>query len=363
MSANQDKVLIVDDEKDNLEALQRLLRGQYAVTTTTSPFDALKLVQSTSFNVIISDQRMPEMTGVELLEKSKKLSPQATRILLTGYTDIASVIDAINRGNIYRYVAKPWDPEDFKMTVKQANEAHLLRRELEEKNKELEKAVAELKVLDLAKGRFLSLISHELNTPLTVLNSFVQLLAENKKNLSEDISKAVSSISGASERFTEIIGEVLSYVRLSSDAALSTKETDIGKALEAALKEVKAQFEKKKVKCTISSEKISHAVDTEKFGILASKLLQDALARSPGGGEVKVVASKTPEGLSIKVHRGGEPLSKDAFAPFETASSQMHHTKNIGLMLATCKQVVDSHKGKIGFTVLPDKTNEIWILL
>ena len=111
-----DPVLIVDDEKDNLEALQRLLRNQYAVTTTNSPFEALKLIQKSEFNVIISDQRMPEMTGVELLEKIKNVRPATTRVLLTGYTDVASVIGAINRGNIYRYVAKPWDPEDLKIT-------------------------------------------------------------------------------------------------------------------------------------------------------------------------------------------------------------------------------------------------------
>ena len=66
------KLLIVDDEKDNLEALRRLLRSQYEISVTTSPFEALKLVQQEEFNVIVSDQRMPEMTGVEFLEKAKK---------------------------------------------------------------------------------------------------------------------------------------------------------------------------------------------------------------------------------------------------------------------------------------------------
>ena len=97
-----DPILIIDDERDNLEALKRMLRGQYDVSTTESPFDALRLIQSKLFHVIVSDQRMPEMTGVEFLEKAKKLSPLSTRILLTGYTDIESVIESINRGQIYR---------------------------------------------------------------------------------------------------------------------------------------------------------------------------------------------------------------------------------------------------------------------
>ena len=79
-----DPILIVDDEKDNLEALKRMLRGQYDVTIAESPIEAMKLVQSRLFHVIVSDQRMPQMTGVEFLEKAKKLSPLSTRILLTG---------------------------------------------------------------------------------------------------------------------------------------------------------------------------------------------------------------------------------------------------------------------------------------
>ena len=83
-----DPILIIDDEKDNLDALRRLLRGQYDITTTDSPYEALKLIQTKAFHVILSDQRMPEMTGVELLEKAKNVRPASVRILITGYPEI-----------------------------------------------------------------------------------------------------------------------------------------------------------------------------------------------------------------------------------------------------------------------------------
>ena len=130
-----DPILIVDDERDNLEALKRLLRNDYDITVSESAFEALKLVQKNDYHVIISDQRMPELSGVELLEKVKGICPDTTRILLTGFTDIEAVIDAINRGNVYRYVAKPWDPEDLRITLRQANEACMLRREVKQKKK------------------------------------------------------------------------------------------------------------------------------------------------------------------------------------------------------------------------------------
>src|SRR5690606_19796812 len=110
---------------------------------------------------------MPEMTGVEFLEKSMKSHPNCIRILLTGYTDLDSVIAAINSGQVYRYITKPWDTRDLQITVDQAVEKFELESELKVKNEKLEKALTELKTLDQAKSQFMILINHELKTPLT----------------------------------------------------------------------------------------------------------------------------------------------------------------------------------------------------
>lgn len=348
MSANQSPILIVDDEKDNLEALQRLLRGKYDVTITASPIEALKLVQATHYHVIVSDQRMPEMTGVELLEKVKKLSPSTTRILLTGYTDTASVVDAINRGNIYRYIAKPWDPDDFKITLNQADEAYKMRKELEEKNVQLSKAVEELKSLDKAKSRFLSLVSHELNTPLTVLSSFVNLLESEKKALQPEIQKFVSSITEASHRFSEIVSEVLLYLKLSATSDSSLKESDISKDVAKAGEVLKKELEKKKVNLKTAIEKgLKHRLDPERFKILIEKLVGDAIVRASPGSDLDLQVSKKENRLFVVVKRTGEALDKSAFQPLEAASNPMHHQKNLGLSLATAKLIVDSHQGRI----------------
>lgn len=355
MASNSDPILIIDDEKDNLEALQRLLRSQYDVAIANSPFEALKLIQKKQFHVVVSDQRMPEMTGVELLEKIKKLSPTTTRILLTGYTDIESVIDAINRGNIYRYVAKPWDPEDLKLTLRQANDAFLIRNELEQKNsalfkanQELEKALGELEVLDRAKARFLSLISHELNTPLTVLNSFVELLLEKKTDVSADVQKAISSISGASERFSEIVGEVLTYVRLVSNPNLDLKALDFVKELDALKQELEPVFNKKQVR--IESSNQGNCVvecDPEKMRVALRQLLLDALVRAPEKSKVQAVLKQENGKVTLVLLRSGDPISDAAFLPLEAAGKEMHHQKNLGLSLAICKLVIDAHKAQM----------------
>lgn len=344
-------ILIIDDEKDNLEALNRLLRTNFAVSTTTSPFEALKLIQSQDFHVIVSDQRMPEMTGVELLEKAKKLKPDTTRILLTGFTEIESVIESINRGNIYRYVSKPWDPEDLKLTLRQADEAYVLKRNLKEKNQALEKALEELKLLDRAKAKFLSLISHELNTPLTVLNAFVELLSEKKDGLSADIQKSVASIRGASNRFSEIISEVLTYTKLEADQTLHLENTELEKEVRAAF-DANAKILAEKA-LTVSFQTSGAGkifLDKAKIQIILAKLVADTLERAPKGTEVKVEIF--PDKFNLK--RKGEKLPSDAFNLLVTAQEQMHHQKNLGLRLATVKLISEAHGAEIKFNEKED---------
>lgn len=348
-TAARPRLLIVDDEKDNLEALRRLLRGQYDVEITTSPFEALKWIQTGDFNVIVSDQRMPEMTGVELLEKAKHVRPGVTRILLTGYTDIDSVIGAINRGNIYRYVAKPWDPEDLKLTLKQANEACLLRREVEQKSEQLERSNAELRValddlrqLDRAKARFLSLVSHELNTPLTILSSFTSLL--NDQGLPAEFRKPAEAIQKASDRLSQIVDEVLTFVRLESQPELKIEELDLKKTFARFATEWEKRGRKIEWKVDGTT---TWLCDIAKVELALRRLFEDASARATKGSPLKVEALAKGKSLSVTLTRDGEPLSPDAFKPLETAASELHHHKNLGLALATCKWVMDAHRGEI----------------
>ena len=116
------KILIVDDEASNLRALERLFRTEYDVLTAGSGADALSLLEHHDMALLIADQRMPEMSGVELLQRTARLRPHMVRILLTGYTDIDSLIEAINTGHVYKYITKPWNNDDLLLTVGRALE-------------------------------------------------------------------------------------------------------------------------------------------------------------------------------------------------------------------------------------------------
>lgn len=126
---NKYTVLLVDDEEDNLALLYRTLRHDFNILKTTSPLEALKILDENHIDIIISDHKMEEMDGVEFLKRSYEKFPNYMRLLVTAYSDSKILIDAINYGKIYRYIKKPWDPAELLITVKAAAEYFQLKKE------------------------------------------------------------------------------------------------------------------------------------------------------------------------------------------------------------------------------------------
>jgi len=142
-------ILFVDDEKNILSSLKRLFRPVIdKIFIAESGAKGLEILNEESVDIIVSDMRMPEMDGAEFLEKVTEQWPDTVRILLTGYADITSTINAVNKGNIYRYVSKPWEDNDLKITIKQAMETKFLEQERLRLQKLSEKQNEELKELN-----------------------------------------------------------------------------------------------------------------------------------------------------------------------------------------------------------------------
>lgn len=129
MSENKYKILLVDDEEDNLALLYRTLRQDFYILKTTSPLEALNILNETPVDIIISDHKMAEMDGVEFLKRSYEIHPQCVRLLVTAYSDSSILIDAINYGKVYRYIKKPWDPAELLLIVKSGVEYYQLKQE------------------------------------------------------------------------------------------------------------------------------------------------------------------------------------------------------------------------------------------
>src|SRR5690554_2910712 len=108
------KVLYIDDEDNNLNSFRAGLRKDFNIVTAVDPIEGLETAKKTDFQVVIADQRMPGMTGVEFFEELVKIKPEPIRILLTGYSDITSAVNAINIGEVYRFIDKPWNIEQVR---------------------------------------------------------------------------------------------------------------------------------------------------------------------------------------------------------------------------------------------------------
>lgn len=346
-------ILCVDDEVDNVDALERLFRRKYKVFKATSGAEGLALLSKERVSVIISDQRMPEMSGVEMLAKSMKTHPDAIRILLTGYTDIDSVISAINSGQVYRYITKPWDPVDLANTVEKAVEKYELRSELSEKNAALKAALEELQSLDQAKNHFMVLINHELKTPLTVILSFLDLLKETE--LGTDQTKYVDRIDNSAQKLKKIVDDVLELVSAETGIKkLNKKKSSANSLLKGLDKEFLEAAESKEQNIVLDIEDFSVKADPEAIRAVLRRLVENAIKFGDKKSNIQIATHSHGGAARFSVINKGKPLDKKVIQkilqPFALDEDIMHHSQGLGLGLSLCQALLRQHESKLEFT-------------
>jgi two-component system sensor histidine kinase/response regulator len=168
MADKQIRILYIDDEEHNLQSFKASFRKQWDITTTLSVIEAEALLEQKDFNIILADQRMPIMTGVQFFEKIRDAYPNIIRILITGHTDIGAAIDAINKGEVFRFIDKPWDYVYVENAITHAFDIYKTREDLKQRNIELQKANEEL-------DKFVYSASHDLRAPLMSVLGIVNL--------------------------------------------------------------------------------------------------------------------------------------------------------------------------------------------
>ncbi len=197
-------ILYVDDEQDNLVSFKAVFRRQYNILIAESAAEALEILSKEAIGLVISDQRMPKMTGVELFEKIKDLYPDTIRMVLTGYSDMQAIIDAINKGNVYQYISKPWQADELKVIIQNALETHDLRR----KNRELEtqNVMAQFEILKN------QIQPHFLFNSMNILRSLISTDTEKAQAFATQFSKLYRSVLGLKDQLLIGLEEELDFI-------------------------------------------------------------------------------------------------------------------------------------------------------
>lgn len=221
------RILYVDDEPNNLTGFKATFRRDYKVTTAQSAREAMDILKEQEFEVIISDERMPDITGVEFFKSIIDDHPRPVRMLLTGYADIESVIKAINDGQVFRYISKPWEENDMRMTIDNALQFYQAKNELRERNEELEKAYHELE-------KFVYSASHDLRAPLASVLGIVRIAQMEEDLNKDDYSDYMGKIESSVNKLDMLLQNIISYYR-SARLEKSHVEVDFKKLVDNTL--------------------------------------------------------------------------------------------------------------------------------
>ena len=363
-------LLVVDDEPDVVKSVQDLLRFDYKVLGATRAADALRLIGEQPVHVVLTDQRMPEMTGVDFLRQLREQFPDTVRLLVTGYADIRAVIDAINQGNVYRYITKPWEPEELQAVIREAAERYdlvaerkRLVEELKGKNEQLQQTNEELRRANELKGAFIQVASHELRTPLTILMGLTRL-AGTAAGQQQPLKSFLERIENACRRLQHLVDQLVTMLQAGNfERGLEPRPTDVAALLRQAADDVRpfVELRNQSLDVEIPADLGEADVEAAKIRDSLNHLLLNAIKFTPDGGQITLAADRpgAPEGLRIRVSDTGSGIDPAAvhklFEPFFTGYDVSHHSsghyehgrRGLGLGLSVVKAFVEMHGGTV----------------
>ncbi|MGF1579141.1 MAG: ATP-binding protein [Gemmataceae bacterium] len=366
--AKRHSLLVVDDEPDMVLTIKALLRSEYNVLGATRASEGLRILEQEQVHIVMSDQRMPEMTGIEFLSRLRELYPDTVRLLFTGYADLQTVVDAINQGNVYRYVTKPWQQHELHEVLRQAAEHYdliaerkRLLTELEEKNKQLEAANEELQNANNLKKAFIKVASHELRTPLTIVLGLADL-ARTTEGLTSPFDQWMERIYQGSQRLNERVDLMIKLLEADIyERPLKRTDVDLGEMLQSASRDIQTFVDRRSqtLELNVPPDLGILRAEQEKLRDCVIQLLLNAIKFTPDGGTIRMNASRSQDTVEIRVTDTGlgiDPASLGRiFDPFFTRFDVSKHCsgvyefdrRGLGLGLSVVKAFVEMHGGRV----------------
>jgi signal transduction histidine kinase len=358
------RVLLVDDDTALLDALSQTLHlhmDSTNVETCDNATDALARIAVQDFDVIISDIKMPGVDGLELLTRIHQSSPDVPVLLITGHGETDLAIQAL-RLQAYDLVQKPFDREYLITALTHAIETRRLRAEVRSKQEALEQHAIELedRVLERtqelqranrAKDEFLGLVSHEINTPLTVIVGYAELLNQRMEELTnEERHQVVLDLRQESRRLHRIIENLLVLGRAELGAKVRTEPVNLNRVVEEQVRAHRQWYPRREVTLCCAEEIIISGDDTY-IELVLRNLMNNAEKYSDQDQPIEVVLAAEGNDVSVSVLDRGRGVSPDEaekiFEPFYRSDSVADNAPGVGIGLAVCKRLIEIQGGSI----------------
>jgi signal transduction histidine kinase len=370
MELKRHTLLVVDDEVDVLDSLRHQFHRAYRVLTCASGKRAIELLEQENVELILTDQRMPGMSGDQVLREARRLKPDAIRMLFTGYADIQAVISAVNEGHIFRYILKPWDSAELEGIIRQGVEQYELLAErrrlvsaLQATNLELKKANEELARVDQLKTAFIEVASHEFNTPITLVLGLTELLRLSNSARPNEEQEILRQITISGRQLARHVTNLLTLLRAEDFRKTMVRTTvDLAELFRRVADQLRpfTHARRLQLQTRLADDLGRFEIDADKISAVLVNLLTNAIKFTPDGGTIELAAHLTGDDVAeINVTDRGVGMGphelEHLFKPFFTQIDPSRHSsgdfgfckRGLGLGLSIAKQFVEMHGGLI----------------
>ncbi|MDP3879690.1 MAG: ATP-binding protein [Dehalococcoidales bacterium] len=356
-------VMVVEDDIGTRITLCGILEDAgYSVIELERGADALEMIRGCPFEAVITDIRLPDASGMEILELAREMNPEAIVIMMTGYASVETAINAVNDG-AYAYFVKPINPDEMKTAIANALKQQRLALEnkglvasLQDTNHLLLEANEELKRATEAKSEFLAHMSHELRTPLNVIIGFSELMLDKVPGeINREQRQCLNDILQGGRQLLSLVNDILDLSRIESGKMeLRLADFAIGNLVEPLKRVMVPRLAQKKQEFTIMIGDALPPVnaDTDRVVQVLINLLSNASKFTPEGGKLKLEAGREDGCCYVSVVDNGIGIAREEqekiFEPFYQADSAAVRKKNgTGLGLTIARQIVEMHGGRI----------------
>ncbi len=366
--AEKSRVLILDDDSSLCNMLQDIIEEyDFQTVTTETKEEAIKATREFKPHIALVDYKLGNITGIEVAHELKKIDIDLPCILMTAYPSLDLAIKAI-QSDIYDFLSKPVDTTYLLRSINKALEKRLLSEENRQLIASLKESNAKLDRLSQMKSKFLSVVTHDLRTPLTSIRGYSEFLRMDENLSAEDKNRCLDSIERSSERMNYLIGSLMDMISIEA-GKLRVELTDINYA--AMLKELKVSLapivEPKKIalQWEFSETPVQIKGDYNRLLQVVTNLVSNAVKHTPEKGSIKVKCALKDGPADPNVGISGKRILTEVidngagiahehltriFDQFYQVESSPTRKQGLGLGLNIAKEIIEAHHGKINVT-------------